>query len=246
MQLTNQQLGELWRQKLFFYYGREKGGSLGGTFSVLVIFLFMLGTASEFDKEILKFSALFYLVYFFSFVFLDRKIKSIKSSRMPKEKAAVLKILLLAVQDLSVAFIVLVTVISTGSLILASMAKWDFFAEKITTFWFSILIFGMLLSPFRLKYKISRKQSESFKYLPQLLAISTSLPGLMLLIFTVMPISEDVNAKLLLSMILFLVIGIFLVPYFIWELHEVMILSIRPWPKIRKSKADFIISFEDM
>lgn len=180
MQLNNQQLGELWRQKLVFYYDRKKGGSLGSTLFFLGVFLFMLGGASEFDRDVLKFSTLFYVIYFFFFVLLDRKINSIKSSRISKEKAIVLKILLLAAQDLSVVAIIMVTVIVIGTLELAKIVRWEFYYVKITTFWFSVLALGIILSPFRLRYKASRTEPESFKYLPQLLAISASLPGLVL------------------------------------------------------------------
>jgi hypothetical protein len=244
MQLTNQQLSELWRQKLVFYYDRKKGGSLGGTMFVLGIFLFLMGAASEFDRQIMQFSILFYVVYFFFFMFLDRKINSIKSSRIPKEKAVALKVLLLAAQDLSVMAVIMVTFIAIGTLELASIVMWEFFPVTITAFWLSILIFGMMFSPFRLKYKASRKQSENFKYLPQLIAISTSLPGLALFIFTIVPTIKGFDAKLLMYMILSFVLGCLTLPFTIWGIHELLYLSLHEWPRVEKVSSGFEVSFQ--
>lgn len=240
------ELRELWRQKLVSYHGHKKGKGLGETLLVLGIFLFNLGSASGFDKSVLGFSGLFYGAYILFFVIFNRKINRIKSPAIPKEKAVALKVLSLAVQDLVFVAMILVTSIAIGSLILAGMVKWDFFVRKITGFWFSVFILGVLLSPFRLKYKVGKKQLENFKYLPHLLAMSASLPGALLLFFEIVPQIQDVSAKLLVSMILFLTVSIIMLPFWVWGIYEIVFLATRPWPKIQKVKTEFLISFQDM
>ncbi len=115
MKLDENQLGKLWRRKAVFYYGRKKGRSLGAELLFLGILLFVVGGASEFNRVVLKFSALFYVIYFLVLMILNRKINSVKSANITKEKFAALRVLLFAVQDFAVVAVVWFTVVAAGN-----------------------------------------------------------------------------------------------------------------------------------
>ena len=186
-----------------------------------------------------------YGIYLVGYSATTRIVERITSSQLQKKKVGAFKVLLLYMQDWSFVAILTGTLWLAGGLGLKKILG-DIFNERILLISLvSIFTLALFFSSFILRNKAKVKKDGDFKYYPQLIAISTAAPGVGLLIATIIPNIKGISTQFFLYTFLASLMGIIILPYFVWGLYEIRILGLREWPSSNKAGSEFVVSFQN-
>jgi len=243
MKISKNQFDELWKIKISYYSG-VTNRRIGETFFIPPLLLFFYVLGSDFDmKAILK-------AVLSCFAFLSiAMIISNHGSFMGKKRSTKmlpLKTLLFYVYDCSLFAMVFVSLWSMGNLIIQR----ESLPISLARFLIYLLLFMILLmvvvSPRILNTRSLDKVHQGLRNLPLLLAISGSIPGFGVLIFTLVSRSGNVDFPSSI-VVFFTILGSFAsLPYVVIGLYEVLLLGLRKWPEVKKSGSKYIVNGQEI
>jgi hypothetical protein len=241
MKIIEEQRRELWRQRVSGYV-HKKGEKTKKILPILGIFLFVVSGNAQFEKSIIVSMGLGYGIYIVAYSMIARKTEQM----IIKGKEGVFRALLLSVQDWGFVAMLTGTMLLAGGLGLKKILSDDIInGRALLIFLFSIFVLASLFFPVVLRYKVKEKKSDDFKYYPQLIALSTAAPGIGLLIAAIIPNTNGVSTQFFMSAFLSSLLGIVLLPYFVWGGYEILVLGLREWPDIKKVDEEVVLVFPD-
>lgn len=245
MRLDEEQITQLWRQKLHMYINGENKKS-GETILLLLILMFGVASITQFDRRSILNIGVFYLIYFLALSILNRLTKHYKSTKYRRKKTFyILPLLLRFVQDWNLLAMLDITSWVMWTNALGRIINKQQISQFSFFLFIGIFVLSFLFSPFVLRNKIASLKDQSFKYYVQGSTLATILPGIVLFLVTLIPSIEGISTSTLIIIFTSFLSWLILLPFFVWGGYEILALSLNEWPSIKKNGNDFIVSFVD-
>ncbi|MBI5935397.1 MAG: hypothetical protein HY867_16970 [Chloroflexi bacterium] len=233
MKLSKEKIQELWILRASVYNSKKLG-----VWSAILIpsLLLLIGpiSISEFEKAIIYYSILGYLIYLTAILIILHNLKRLKGGKT-RSKFTINKTLLLkSIYELALLFMVFASFFVTAIQILFKIF------QPTTVAMFSLLalvvytVLLVLISPKVLNYRSIDRPEYGNKYLPLAIAISGIAPGLGILAYNLLPHSNTVDMPLYLILFCSILIFLCVLPVVVINFYEVILLTFSEWPRLKK------------
>ena len=244
MENTNKNIFEIWRSRAHLLNARTPKWIWQTSFVILILFVMPIMEA-RFNKQIVFSSVMSGSLYLVAAIIILIQVSHINAQHFRARYAYPFSILLYTLYDVFSISMMFSIFWSFGIDILVHQNIVSLATIRFFFYWLAVfVIISSLFSRYNLvqKIKFGSQQPKPFKHFRTILACSSGLPGLGIIItvFLFHAGRLEIEATVVASMAL---IGALLLLFFIIiALDEIIYITIHKWPKIRKSGSEFVVT----